>query len=676
MNGEPTIHRASSGRNSPMMEISRKTKINLFVGFAMTAVIAVFMLIKLSPMETLEEKLYDYRFKIRGVVQPPQNIVIAAIDEKSIEKLGRFPWGRDKIARLVEKLTEGGAEIIVFDIILSERERNDPKLAQAIRQAGNVILPVVFEFDRRSNMPDSEFLVSSAFRSILHPERFNQYSPIMTKRPLIPVPKLIGECMVLGHINMFPDRDGTLRWEAMAIEYNGCLYPSVDLQAAAAYLGVPPGKVVLNATEGIQLGEKRYIPTDRHGMSLIYYYGSTRTFKHFSISDILEGTIKPGQFQGKIVLIGATAVGIYDLRVTPFSAAMPGIEKHANVISSILENRFLRRVTFSTNLAILLVSGFLFSLLVVRLKAMNASLLTGVFLLLILGSGYYLFSHQGLWINIVYPSNNILLIFLGITAYNYAVEERYAKRIRTMFSSYVTERVVNELIKNPGMAKLGGERREVTVLFSDVRGFTSFSEKHTPEEVVAILNEYLEAMTDVIFRWEGTLDKFIGDAILAFWGAPMRQENHAELSVKCALDMVNRLGDLQKKWKSEGKPILDAGIGINTGEVLVGNIGAEGKKMDYTVIGDHVNLGSRVESLNRKYNTHILITEFALNKVSKYIKNGSGSMGHISIKGVGRVIVKGKEKTVEIYEVSSLEPGSESMILKCEKEEEVIFTEK
>ncbi len=178
-----------------------------------------------------------------------------------------------------------------------------------------------------------------------------------------------------------------------------------------------------------------------------------------------------------------------------------------------------------------------------------------------------------------------------------------------MFSSYVTERIVNELIKNPDMAKLGGERREITLLFSDVRGFTSFSEKHTPEEVVSILNEYLGAMTGIVFKWEGTLDKFIGDAILAFWGAPMHQENHAELAVKCALEMVSTLRQLQQKWPSEGKPALDCGIGINTGEVIVGNIGAEGKKMDYTIIGDHVNLGSRIESLTRKYNVHILMTD-------------------------------------------------------------------
>jgi adenylate cyclase len=300
----------------------------------------------------------------------------------------------------------------------------------------------------------------------------------------------------------------------------------------------------------------------------------------------------------------------------------------------------------------------------VRVKAMGASLIVALFVLLILGSGYYLFAYQGIWINMAYPLNNVLLTFISVTAYNYAVEERYAKKIRAMFSSYVTERIVNELIRNPGMAKLGGERREVTVLFSDVVGFTSFSEKHSPEEVVAILNEYLGAMTDIIFKWEGTLDKFVGDAIVAFWGAPMKQENHAELAVRCALDMVRRLERLQRKWKVEGKPVLDSGIGINTGEVLVGNIGAEGKKMDYTVIGDHVNLGSRVEGLTRKYKTHILITEFTLEKIKEAIQ--SGHLYRLEVKGLEKAVVKGKEKPVEIYEIRSLEKGKESVIIEWE----------
>ncbi len=224
------------------------------------------------------------------------------------------------------------------------------------------------------------------------------------------------------------------------------------------------------------------------------------------------------------------------------------------------------------------------------------------------------------------------------------------------------------------MAKLGGERREITVLFSDVRGFTSFSEKHSPEEVVSMLNEYLGEMTDIVFKWEGTLDKFIGDAILAFWGAPMKQENHAELAVKCALHMVRRLEELQQKWQSEGKPVLDCGIGINTGVVLVGNIGAEGKKMDYTVIGDHVNLGSRVEGLTRKYNVHILMTEFTMNKIKDLIS--SGKLWRTEVTGIEKVIVKGKEMPVSIYEVKSTRPGSESKITEVAEEKVVTMKEK
>lgn len=668
------------------MEISKKRRLNIFIGILITAFFAVALsssripfisrieiLKKISPLEMIEAKLFDYRFKLRGQVKPPDNIVIAAIDEKSVERIGRWPWNRDKIALLVNKLTEAGAEIIVFDIILSETEKNDKILGKAIREAGNVILPMVFEFNRESDVSDDKFLISSALISIRNPDLFNKYGPIMAKTVFLPVPELIKEVMTLGHINMFPDSDGTLRWESLIIEYNGYLFPSITLQAAAKYLGIPHEKVELRATEGIRFG-KRYISTDTWGRILINYYGPNQTFKHFSISDILDGSLNPKLFQGKIVLIGATAVGIYDLRVTPFSAAMPGIEKHASVIASLLENRLLRSTSLFINLVILLLSGFLFSFLVARFKAVGASGVMGLSLLIIFSSGYYLFAHRGIWINITYPSLNMLLIFIVVTAFNYAVEEKYARRIRAMFSSYATERLVNELIKNPDMARLGGERREITILFSDVRGFTAFSEKHAPEEVVAILNEYLDAMTEVVFKWDGTLDKFIGDAILAFWGAPMRQENHAELAVKCALGMISRLNELQKKWGAEGKAGLDIGIGINTGEVIVGNIGAEGKKMDYTVIGDHVNLGSRVESLTRKYDAHILLTEFSLNKIKDVVK--SGQLGHVSIKAVENVIVKGKEKPVAIYEILSLEHGIESSVVEFKGDKVVRLKEK
>jgi adenylate cyclase len=642
------------------IEISKKVKVNFFIGLTCTALLVVLMLIDLSPIKNLEEKVYDLRFKIRGAVKPSGSIVIAAIDEKSIERFGRWPWSRDKIARLIEKLSVDGAELIVFDAFFSEKERYDIVLGNAIRDAGNVLLPIVFDFNRITSTKEDQLLISTSFHSINNLERLSRYAPIRAKGILVPVPELLKDVMTLGHINMIPDDDGILRMEPMIIEYKGYLYPSIDVQAAAIYLGIPHEKIIVKATEGIQLGEKRYIPTDRHGMSLIYYYGPMQTFRHVSISDIMEGNIKPGLLQGKIVIVGATAMGIYDLRVTPFSPVMPGVEKHANVIASILDNKFLRRVSRFTDLGILLVSGFLFSLLVGRFKIKGAFGLATIFILSIFSVGYYLFDKSGLWINITYPTLNTFLILTSITAYNYAIEERYARRIRAMFSSYVTERVVNELIRNPDMARLGGERREVTVLFSDVRGFTAFSEKNTPEDVVAILNEYLGAMTEVIFRWEGTLDKFIGDAIMAFWGAPMKQENHAELAVKCALNMAKRLEELKQKWQSEGKPILDAGIGINTGEVLVGNIGAEGKKMDYTVIGDHVNLGSRVEALTRTYNADILITEFTYNKVTDSIR--TGRIGHMESTALEKVVVKGKEKAIVIYEIRSIEPDAKSGI--------------
>jgi adenylate cyclase len=231
----------------------------------------------------------------------------------------------------------------------------------------------------------------------------------------------------------------------------------------------------------------------------------------------------------------------------------------------------------------------------------------------------------------------------------YFFEEKKSREIRAMFSSYVSPKIVAELINNPEKAKLGGERKTVTILFADIIGFTSLSEQKQPEEVVEILNEYFKEMTDIIFRWDGTLDKFVGVEIMAFWGAPIDQPNHAELAVRCALNMEAKLRDLQYKWKLEDKCGLDCGIGINTGEVIIGNIGAAGKKMDYTVIGDNVNLAARVEKLTRTYNTKIIVTEFTIRHIDEVL--GKGSVGHLQVKELDIVKVKGKEKEVKIFEL-------------------------
>lgn len=265
-------------------------------------------------------------------------------------------------------------------------------------------------------------------------------------------------------------------------------------------------------------------------------------------------------------------------------------------------------------------------------------------------SFWYFFSVKGLWADFAIPSFAVFFVYASVSGYRYLSEKKRAKEIKGIFSSYVTEKVVNELVRNPGLARLGGERKEVTVLFADIKGFTAFSERHEPEEVVALLNDYLKTMTEIVFRWDGTLDKFVGDSIMVFWGAPTEQERHADLALRCALDMLGKLKKLQRRWVIEGKEPFSIGIGINTGEAVVGNMGVEGKKMEYTVIGDHVNLGARAEGLTREFDAEIIITEFTRRKLGEIYKR----FGHLSVTEMDAVRVRGREQPVVVYSVEPL----------------------
>jgi len=651
----------------------KKLLIPISIGLLITAIFVTFAIIRLLPLERLEQLVYDTRYKIRGQSTPPKEVVIVGIDDKSLEKIGRWPWDRSKIAALIDMLKDMGAKVIMIDIIFSEPSKDDEILAASIKRAGNVVLPIVFEFKGQKKEIRHDTLPDYAYPMIRESKNFEIFPPISGLNVMMPLKNLVRAANTLGCINMIPDKDGVLRWEILAIEYEGEMYPSIDLQTARVYLGMPMEAIVLNAAKGVNL-EDKFIATDFWNRSLIHYYGSQDTFPHVSVVDLFEGKIDQSAIKDKAVLIGATAIGIYDLRVTPTSPVMPGIEKHASVIGAILHNDFTVKASNLINLLIVIVTGILFSLLIVRLKAVFGALLAAVLIAAVSLISYSLFFEKDLWIDTVYSSANIVIIYFVINAYKYATEERYAKRIRGMFSSYVTERVVNELIKHPDLAKLGGERREVTVLFSDVRGFTTFSEKHGPEKVVAILNEYLGEMTDIIFQWDGTLDKFVGDEIVAFWGAPLPQDDHAERAAKCALHMVRRLEELQEKWTAEGREALYAGFGLNSGDVIVGNIGAEGKKMDYTVIGDNVNLGARVEGLTRKYDADIIITEFTLEKLRPVMEKDPS--WKIRVKGLDAVAVKGKLKPVYIYSVKALGEGEMQECIECEVKEVVTMTEK
>jgi adenylate cyclase len=252
----------------------------------------------------------------------------------------------------------------------------------------------------------------------------------------------------------------------------------------------------------------------------------------------------------------------------------------------------------------------------------------------------------GHWVSLVYPGLSILFSF-AVTAYlRFFFLDRETREIRSMFSSYVSRKVVDELVKNPALARIGGETREITILFADVKNYTSYSERRSPAEVVRILNDYLAAMTDIILRYDGTLDKFLGDGILAYWNAPIRQENHAELAVRCAHEMMQRMGPLQEKWRREGDEPLSWGIGINTGEVIIGNIGAEGKKMEYTAIGDNVNLTYRIQNESRDKACPV-ITRSLYERIRELVE----------VEPLGQVVVKGRQVPIDIFALRGIRQG-------------------
>ena len=625
----------------------------------------VFLLVLIWRPNTIEERLetltLDYRFHVRNVLAKPvpsDQVVVVAIDERSLKTYGRWPWTRTLTARLISKILSNEPGVFAVDIFFSESETPsaDRELGRILYQARDkVVLATAFDVwvDRKTQnrqaLPDA--LIDSAFLRI---QKFHELNAVEADNVLVNVPD-IAQNLPIGHVYSHPDHDGKLRWEILYLTYEDEYFPSLALQTARKTLGVSLDKMVIVGSRGIRLGEKLFIPTDQKGRMLINYLGREGTFSPVSAADVLDGKIPKETLRGRTVLLGTSAIATYDLKNTPFSSNMPGVEKNATIVENILSENFIQKSTGYIEVAALVLTGILMGIFLPRLSALNGALLcAGLFTLYILAV-LILFVYANLWVNFVYPAANIMIVSVVVTVVKYFFEEKKSKEIRAMFSSYVSPKIVTELINDPAKARLGGDRKTVTILFADIMGFTTLSERRPPEEVVDLLNEYFHEMTDIIFRWDGTLDKFVGDEIMAFWGAPADQPNHAELAVRCALNMADSLVRMQQKWKEKGQEILDCGIGINTGEVVIGNIGASGKKMDYTVIGDHVNLAARVETLTRNYSARIILTEFTKQQIDDLIKKGL--LGHAQLRDLEAVKVKGKEKEVMIFELKNLEHG-------------------
>lgn len=623
---------------------------NKLIFFSILSIILIFnlSLYYFNPefLKQVELRTYDWRMSFSNKKIYDDNIIIAAIDNKSIDTIGRWPWDRDIVGKLLNKISEGDPKVIAIDILYTEpsKDYKDDVLSKALKN-GKTVLATAFSFEEEIPLPpDREDYFKRSSYQLVNESYYHETPSALGV--FAPLKKFAKNSKFLGHINMFPDIDGVVRKEFTAINYNDFYLPSFMVQTYKIYNNLKDDEVILLPGKQLILKDK-VVDLDLNSGFLIDYYGENGTFKRVSMGDIYLDNVSKDVFKDKIVLVGATALGIYDLRVTPTSQNMPGIEKHAFAIENLINNRFIKKA--SNNYTIL----FIFSIFLVytifgmRLRVWGSILLGAFISIASLLIVFIAFNNFYLWINLVYPTISILSMFLGTIIYKYSVEERAGREIKRIFSSYVSDKIVNELIKNPEMAKLGGVRKEITVLFADARGFTTFSENHTPEEVVQILNELLGSMTDVIMKSDGTLDKFVGDEIMALWNVPLDQKDHPLKAVMCAVEMIRKNRELVEKWKMENKSPLILGIGINTGEAIAGNMGAEGKKMDYTVIGDTVNLGARVEALTRPLNADILITEFTYEKIKEDLRN----IENIEIEECEPQKVKGKAEPIRIYKI-------------------------
>jgi adenylate cyclase len=457
-----------------------------------------------------------------------------------------------------------------------------------------------------------------------------------------------------GFFNVAVDADTVVRRMLLAIPYgrdpdraNWDMYASIDVQALRLYLGLTNEQTVLNyggaGVTSIEFGPKLTVRPDDLSRMMVNYNGPVRTYPYISFADAAEKKFAPGTFKDKLVLVGASATGIGDLRATPFGAIdFPGVEIHANLIDNILNQKFLTRggPQVLTDLAFIFLFGIPLGMWLALVQPRWMAF--GLLLLIPFGGIVYWAFLHGWWLNFIVPSLFTLVPNVGLVAlYRVLIEEQEKRKVRGAFQQYVSPEVIRRVLSDPELVQ--PRKSEITVLFSDVRGFTTISEKLDAQELARLLNGYLTEMTRIIFRHQGTLDKYIGDAVMAIWGAPFTEPKHGERCCEAALSMLSRLSELQQGWVSEGLPAMEIGIGINTGIASVGNMGSS-LRYGYTAMGDTVNLASRLEGLNKEYGTSILISETTRADVTN---------DQIIIREIDFIRVKGKNQPVTIFEILS-----------------------
>lgn len=585
------------------MKLKKKSRLfqPILVGSVVGVLCAVGSLV--GVLDSWSNRTTDRLFLPRS---PDPSITVIAIDDASINQIGRWPWPRKVHADLIQRLSDAGAKVIGYDVNFPEHSdaENDQALADALKASGRVVLPVELQLkaERDTLTYDTEHILS-------------------------PIASIKSSAASLGHVNTPPDSDGTVRrlpLEVRASDNSSAWYALVFEVARLA---------------GLESHLKEALSLRAHRLIINYSGPPMNTFRTIPAKDVLNGTSDLSPLKNGVVFVGSTAPNLHDSVLVPtsYGVLMPGVELHASIYQTIASRRWLSPIPKQFMAIILFLLGMLVGIFVPLVRA-RWSIPTLILIWIAMVVISFIAFDRGHIIDVVWPTLTLVFSYVAVTVERRVQSDRERREVRAAFSRYVSPSVVDSILKDPSKLELGGERKRMSVFFSDIRGFTTISEGMSPEKLVEALNIYLTRMTEIVFQHQGVLDKYIGDAVMAFWNAPFDQPDHALLAVQTSIEMQKALDQMNKE-KAFGDVVIHIGCGVNTGDMVVGNVGGAAR-FDYTVIGDNVNLGSRLEGLTKEYGIGIIVAESTAKEVSS----------KILCRKLDKVAVKGKKEPVMIYE--------------------------
>jgi adenylate cyclase len=647
----------------------------IITGLVFTLFMVGIFVFKPGFLRILELKVYDSMFQFTYSDAASDAVVIVDLDEESLAAFGQWPWPRYRVALMLEKIRRQGAVSIGLDMVFAEEDRTSPRIIRDqlrdelgvnidftglpqgledndlilanILAGGPYILGYYFDMYERSHQ-DGQVVSQTS----IHPLQLavvGSPDAVPLHQTLFQAQGITGNIPVLsqaapgsGFMNFAPDADGVIRRVPLLMSYQDKYYPSLALDAVMNLLGSRQAivRTTSGGPESMRISNM-IIPLDSKGQLLLNFRGPSKTFRYISAGDVLRDKIEPDTFKGKIVFVGTSAAGLKDIRTMPLDPVYPGVETHATVVDNILTGEFLHRPDWALGLELVFIvaAGLMATVFLVWLGGLWMVVPMAILAAGALFGTLYIFQKHGMYFSPFMPLLTLAGNFTLLTFQKFWLEEKEKRKIKNTFEHYLSPDVIKRVIKNPDLLKLGGEKKNLSILFSDIRSFTNISESMSPQELVSFMNEYLAAMTEIILKNGGTLDKYMGDAIMAFFGAPEDMKDHALVAGNTALEMLEKLDECRDKWCLPGSYSLEIGIGISSGEVIVGNMGSR-KRFSYTVMGDQVNLSSRLEGLTKEYGVKTLISRFTREQAGE----------KLICREIDLVRVKGKEQPVAVYE--------------------------